>query len=336
MSYFESGGGGSVGNLDTYVITKDNNPLTFKKGRYRAFTVTTDPNIAIVKKMIYTNHQCSNTKAGLTYETNEESLNNEIIVNNKVVSSVKDSYHTTPYYHFMCKNSKGYSVTDLGKSGGGYCNHRYRSVCNECGATKDYGAIGHDWERADEADKQSQYAREAAQRGDGISHLYGYTYDSTHWSIDTTYYERTSVPTSANQVNEMMINGKMVSTTKGGCYTTPYYKYTYTVKSTKSYVATDTRPSYNPSSGAWNMVRFYYASEDDYKKHNYYKADTLYGCGEYDQYPSGRYTYNTYTVNSSATGYGESVPSGATINNTYYLKTCGYSNGQTIKATIVY
>ena len=336
MSYFEASGGGSVGNLDTYIITKDNNPLTFKKGRYRAFTVTTDPNMATVKKMIYTNHKCSNTKAGLTYETNEEPLNNEIIVNNKVVSSVKDTYHATPYYHFTCKHSKGYTVTDITTDFAQLRNHRYRGTCNECGAHRDYGAIGHDWDSKAEADRISELERQAASRGDGISHAYGFTYDSTHWGIDATYYERTSLPKDTVPVSEMVVNGKMVSTVQGGCYTTPYYQYTYTVNTTKSYVSRETKPSYNYISGAWSMVSKYYASEADYVKGNYYKADTHYVCGEYDVYPQGQYGYSTYTVSSNVTGYGTTVPNGATKKATYYLKTCGYANGQIIKATIVY
>lgn len=336
MGYFEASGEGGVGNLSTYILTKDNNPLHFKKGKYKAFTVTTDPNLATINKMIYTNHQCSNTQAGLTYTTNEQYVGNESIVNGKIVSSVKDAYHTVPYYHFKCNHSKGITVTDITTDFTRTRNHRYRGTCKECGAFCDHGAIGHDWDSIVEADKQSEYAKQDAASGKGISHLYGYTYDSKHWGIDTTYYERTSLPTSAKQVNEKLVNGKMVSTTKGGCYTTPYYQYTYKTTTTRQYVATETRPSYNPSSGGWNMVRFYYANEQAYASHNYYKADTLYGCNEYDVYPSGTYTYGSTTVSTNSVGYGTTLPSGATLNATYYLKTCGYSNGQTIKATIMY
>lgn len=337
MAYYDNQGGGNYANNPSLVvITSNNNPMHFSKGYYKAFAVTTDPNIVSAKKMVYVHHQCSNTIAGATYTNDDAIMQNESIVNNKIVTEKKDNYHTIPYYHYQCTHSKGYTVTDITTDFARLRNHRYRGTCKECGAFCDHGAIGHDWDDIVEADKQSEYARQAAANGNGISHKYGYTYDSTHFGIDKTYYERSSLPSGVQQVDETIVNGKVVSTQKGGCYTTPYYQYTYTTTTSKQYVATETRPSYNPISGGWNMVRFYYASEKDYNSYNYYKADTLYACGEYDQYPQGRYTYGTTTVSTNSTGYGTSLPNGAKLKATYYLKTCGYSNGQTIKATIIY
>lgn len=145
---------------------------------------------------------------------------------------------------------------------------------------------------------------------------------------NVTYSDSSISSTGAAFVNETTINGQIVATSQGGCYTTPYYKYTYSTKEEKEYVSSVTRPSYNPITGGWNMVTFTYD-----KNGNQTGATTLYACNEYDQSTT---VVGKYTVNVTRTGYGVSVPTGGQITATYYLKTCGHSNGELLSVTITY
>ena len=145
---------------------------------------------------------------------------------------------------------------------------------------------------------------------------------------NATYTDDIIGTSNAASVNETTINGQIVATSQGGCYTTPYYKYTYSTKEEKEYVSSVTRPSYNPISGGWNMVTFTYD-----KNGNQTGATTLYACNEYDQSTT---VVGKYKVNVTKTGYGVSVPTGGQITATYYLKTCGHSNGELLSVTITY
>ena len=76
------------------------------------------------------------------------------------------------------------------------------------------------------------------------------------------------------------------------------------------------------------MVTFTYDKDG-----NQTGATPLYGCNEYDQSTT---VVGKYTVNVTKTGYGVSVPTGGQITATYYLKTCGHSNGELLSVTITY
>lgn len=146
--------------------------------------------------------------------------------------------------------------------------------------------------------------------------------------VNATYNDSSIGKTGASAVNETTINGQTVSTTQGGCYTTPYYKYTYSTKEEKDYVSSVTRPSYNPISGGWNMVTFTYDKDG-----NQTGATTLYACNEYDQSTT---VVGKYTVNVTKTSYGTTTIAGSKVEGTWYLKTCGHTNGELLSVTITY
>lgn len=72
MSYYETGGGGGDKTPklsdETVILTKNNIPMRFEAGYYNEFTVTTDPTLVKIKKIVYKHHQHSASNANATYE----------------------------------------------------------------------------------------------------------------------------------------------------------------------------------------------------------------------------------------------------------------------------
>lgn len=109
MGFYESGGGGvPLNSTKTILLTKENNPLTFKAGYYSAFDLTTDASNVGAKKIKYIHHQCSNSKQGATYEMDTfntggaTAVSTERVVNGQTVSTVRGGCYTTPYYQYTC------------------------------------------------------------------------------------------------------------------------------------------------------------------------------------------------------------------------------------------
>ncbi len=126
-------------------------------------------------------------------------------------------------------------------------------------------------------------------------------------------YEDALIDTSgaASVTGLTTVNGVSVTTSKGGCYTTPYYYYKYTA-SRKVENGFDDCIVCAHSSIA-NGCNGGFTMKENCTPHTIYKTEY------YDAY-----------------AYGSSLPSGASIVKTYYTKGCGYTNGQIISATIVY
>lgn len=110
MSYYETGGGGGdrTPKLSdkTVILTKNNIPMRFEAGYYNEFTVTTDPTLVKIKKIVYKHHKCSNTQVNDTYEDNNIGTSgaptcpNITTVNSQTVSTVKGGCYQTPYYYY--------------------------------------------------------------------------------------------------------------------------------------------------------------------------------------------------------------------------------------------
>ena len=107
------------------------------------------------------------------------------------------------------------------------------------------------------------------------------------------------------------VNGVTVSTSKTGCYTKPYYYYSYT--------GTKQVPN-----GFDDCIVCKGSSVADQCTEGFTKKE---GCTPHTVYKSEPYT---------AYAYGSTLPQGATIQKTYYTNNCGYTNGQIISATVVY
>ncbi len=119
--------------------------------------------------------------------------------------------------------------------------------------------------------------------------------------------------------NLTTVNGVTVSTVNGGCYTTPYYYYSYTytepVKTGQKEECDSTWQG--GCDGSWNR-----------------DTDTCSGgwvhsnCRMVDTYTDVQKTGYAYGASTSGTN--------PQIIATYYTKSCGMENGQLLSATIVY
>lgn len=150
MSYFESSGGGvPINNTDLIVLTKENTPMTFKAGYYRAFDLTTDVS-ALPKKIRYIHHQCSNSNTGLTFESDSfgtggaTAVTTERTVNGQLVSTKKGGCYQTPYYQYTCSRQvpAAYGTHDFyttSKDDGGVVDK-----CRYCGMVIGHGT-GSSW-----------------------------------------------------------------------------------------------------------------------------------------------------------------------------------------------
>ncbi len=118
--------------------------------------------------------------------------------------------------------------------------------------------------------------------------------------------------------NLTTVNNQSVSTVRGGCYTTPYYYYSYKYKER---VQTGTKQECDANWHGGCDIEIY-------------EGDTCSGgwvfsnCRDvptYDDVERTGYAYGTSTSGDSPQ-----------IITTYYLKSCGYTNGQLLSATIIY
>ena len=127
---------------------------------------------------------------------------------------------------------------------------------------------------------------------------------------------------AASVANLTTVNEQTVSTVKGGCYTTPYYyySYTYTYKE-KTGTEQECDKSWNGANTSCN------GTVNEY-------GDTCYGGWTY----SNCRTVDVYeTKTGTAYAYGTSTSgTNPKILATYYLKSCGMTNGQLLSATITY
>jgi hypothetical protein len=138
-----------------------------------------------------------------------------------------------------------------------------------------------------------------------------------------TYDDGTFNTNGAKAVSNLTVqNGQTVSTVKGGCYQTPYYKYT-----------TTTTTNHPAVYGPHNFVTITNDSGG--------VVDRCTQCGMVIGHGTGgSWGGNTckvrdaYTTTSSQTHYSTTRPSNPSA--TYYLKSCPYSNGQTLSAEITY
>lgn len=137
---------------------------------------------------------------------------------------------------------------------------------------------------------------------------------------DATYEDDTfstnGAPTCPNTTT---VNGQIVSTVKGGCYQTPYYKYSYSVNHPAVYTTHNFVTITNDAGGV---------------------VDRCTRCGMVIGHNTGSsWGGNTCKVRDAwtenASGYSTNRPSQG-LQATYYLKSCGKSNGQLISADIFY
>lgn len=139
--------------------------------------------------------------------------------------------------------------------------------------------------------------------------------------VDDTYTDSIIGTSGAKSVIETTVNGQTVSTTQGGCYTTPYYVWT-----TSTVVDVPAR----------------------YTTHNFVVTGS--GTAVYCQCTRCGMTItkgtesswggntckvsDAYSYTSTQTHYSTTMPS--VSHSTYYLKTCGHNNGEILSATITY
>ncbi len=141
-------------------------------------------------------------------------------------------------------------------------------------------------------------------------------------SRDVTYTDNTISTTNAAAVSETVINGQKVSTTQGGCYTTPYYVWTTTkavhvdaVYTTHSFTYQDT------GNGTGRTICT--------------RCGMVIGTGTESTWGGNTCKVRDgYDTTVSETHYSTSMPSAA--HSTYYLKTCGHTNGELLSVTITY
>lgn len=151
-----------------------------------------------------------------------------------------------------------------------------------------------------------------------------YTHHQCSTSSTTQTYTDSSLSTSnaAAVSTEIVVNGQTVSTVQGGCYTTPYYycKIHY------------------PGSSYSEYCDGYYIEDGKGSNPNSTAVLTWYKCSKcsYRQL-GGTWNGHSRTVTTPAYDKNEyrDSPSG-TILATYYKKSCGYTNGTVVSATITY
>lgn len=143
-----------------------------------------------------------------------------------------------------------------------------------------------------------------------------------------TYTDDIIGTSNAASVNEITVNGKTVSTTQGGCYTKPYYYYSIFHPATSS--------SYTVDCDGYYIQDGYAGRSDVGGSYPVYKCSKCSYSQVGGQWLGHKRTVTTTTPASTSYHYGEIVPSNGTIISTYYLKNCGYTNGQLLSATITY
>ena len=127
-----------------------------------------------------------------------------------------------------------------------------------------------------------------------------------------TYTDSLPDASNAKSVSNLTtINGQTVATSKGGCYTIPYYYYSYTA-------------SRQVANGYDDCIVCKGSSVADSCTEGFTQKEN---CTPHTVYKTEYYTDYAY---------GATLPSGATIKQTYYTKGCGYTNGQILSATITY
>lgn len=137
---------------------------------------------------------------------------------------------------------------------------------------------------------------------------------------DATYEDNTFSTSGAPTCpNVTTVNGQIVSTVKGGCYQTPYYKYSYTVNHPATYGKHDFYWKVTGPSSGETTCRY---------------CGMVIGTGTESSW-GGNTCKRSNAWTESASGYSTSRPSQG-LQATYYLKSCGKSNGQLISADIFY
>lgn len=135
-----------------------------------------------------------------------------------------------------------------------------------------------------------------------------------------TYDDDTFNTNGAKAVSNLVIkNGQTVSTTKGGCYQTPYYYYEYDVEhpAIPSGYRMEVGIGCDPNGGTASLP-IYECSKCHYRQYGGYWT---HDCGK----PAWIEHRGGYTTNKTSG-----------VKATYYLKSCPYSNGQTLSAEITY
>lgn len=108
--------------------------------------------------------------------------------------------------------------------------------------------------------------------------------------------------------SQQTVNGQIVSTVQGGCYTTPYYKYTV-------HHAAVNHPH-----------NFVTVSEGSSVYDRCTHCGMTITAGTGGSWGGTCYTDPAY----DSTHYGTNVASGGSLQATYYLKTCGHTNGEVL------
>lgn len=137
-----------------------------------------------------------------------------------------------------------------------------------------------------------------------------------------TYTDDTFETKGATSVSNLKtVNNQTVSTTKGGCYTTPYYYYsvhhsggTHTMQCNGGYHQEGYEGK--PDGGSYPV---YVCNVCGYRQ----VGGKWLGHTRTTRDPD----YDTYHYSTTKTG---------NVRATYYLKSCGYNNGQPISAEITY
>ncbi len=148
-----------------------------------------------------------------------------------------------------------------------------------------------------------------------------------------TYTDTTTSASGAASISEITVNGQTAATTQGGCFTTPYYHYTTT---------TTTACTKNGGYTYYTVSDSSHTSSDGNCDAGYTCAARCNVCGGTGRSHGNSPTYadavnnvSHNSISTTITGYTtDSSQSG--IDETYYIKTCGYANGEVISVTITY
>lgn len=146
-----------------------------------------------------------------------------------------------------------------------------------------------------------------------------------------TYTDDTFETKGATSVSNLKtVNNQTVSTTKGGCYTTPYYYYSVhhagarcTARCHAIEEGHESGRTYSDGRPIWAAASVCDAGHHftDYGECKQYAGQVFGQCPHRDP------DYDTYHYSTTKTG---------NVRATYYLKSCGYNNGQPISAEITY
>lgn len=150
---------------------------------------------------------------------------------------------------------------------------------------------------------------------------------------NVTYTDDIIGTSNAASVNEITVNGKTVSTIQGGCYTTPYYYVSRSITKTGTCTAT---VHVDGPYGANNELTYRY-----WFTHSSCGEKYTGGHKDWHQANEGRYTgpttySHTYSYTENAKIYTSEPLDTDTVLATYYLKSCGYYNGEVLSVTLTY